>query len=193
MKILATAFSEVKIILYDKIYDDRGSFSEFMKESDGFSIRQVSESFSKKRTLRGLHMQYDPPLSKMVRVVAGSCMFIVLDIRPKSSTQGKAILVKKASVMDEKHTSWLKIPFGFASGFLAMEDSIVEYLFDEEYSEYTNISVSYNDPNIDWSLTTAPYKNAYQFFIDTNKLIISEKDREALSLLDLIGKKELFE
>lgn len=52
-------------------------------------IKQVMESHSKKGVLRGFHLQYDPPMGKLVRTVEGEMIDFFLDLRPDSKNLGK--------------------------------------------------------------------------------------------------------
>jgi dTDP-4-dehydrorhamnose 3,5-epimerase len=192
MKILATPFSDVKLFLYEKQYDRRGSFSEFMHENSDFHVRQINESFSKKGTFRGVHLQYSPPLSKMVRVITGEVIFVVLDVKPTSSHLGKAILIEAAPDVKDRFTTWIKVPFGYANGFLALEDSVVEYIFDEEYNASSNISINIDDPDINFSLSNRSSFERFDYFRCTNNLIRSEKDKEGFKLQDLLGRTDRY-
>ena len=106
MKILevkSLAIPEVKVIRFARFPDNRGYFSETFKQSDvlknpelaflkPFDFVQTNESFSKKRVVKGLHFQWQPPLAKLLRTISGHMVDMILDIRKNSPTLGKIIL-----------------------------------------------------------------------------------------------------
>ena len=101
MKYTPQSIPEV-LLLEPKVYgDERGYFTEtfrqdLFEELLGFEINfiQDNESKSAKGVLRGLHYQL-PPFSqaKLVRVVDGSILDVVVDIRKNSSNFGRHLSV----------------------------------------------------------------------------------------------------
>src|SRR3712207_7738933 len=63
-----------------------------------------SESFSRPRTIRGLHFQWNPYMGKLVRTIMGRMVDLVLDIRLGSPTFGKIIAHDIPSRPDRKST-----------------------------------------------------------------------------------------
>ena len=101
--------------------------------------------------------------AKLVRVIKGSVLDIVVDIRPNSQTFGKHF----SMILSEQNNKQLFIPKGFAHGFLVLEDdTIFAYKCDNYYNKASESGIIYNDRflNIDWQF---PEKD----------LIISEKDQ----------------
>ena len=85
------------VIESDYFKDDRGYFAETFRIDQledylkmNINFVQDNESCSKKNVLRGLHFQAPPfAQSKLVRVLSGSVLDIVVDIRKGSKTYGQ--------------------------------------------------------------------------------------------------------
>jgi len=120
------------ILCEPKVFgDNRGYFTEsFNKKSfDDFlgksvNFLQDNESQSSKGVFRGLHYQIGPyAQAKLVRVISGSVIDFIVDIRKNSK--------------------------GFAHGFLALEDNtIFSYKVDNGYSSNHDRGININDPSI---------------------------------------------
>ncbi|MEO5570923.1 MAG: dTDP-4-dehydrorhamnose 3,5-epimerase [Bacteroidia bacterium] len=156
--------------------DNRGYFFESWHEKRfadaGLNLNfvQDNESCSAKGVLRGFHFQIPPyEQGKLVRVVKGSALDIVVDIRKSSQTYGKHYKV----LLDDKQRNVLWIPPGFAHGFLSMEENTVfVYKCTNFYDKPSEKGILWNDPelDIDWGI---------------NNPLVSDKD------LELPGLKEL--
>ena len=165
------------LILQPKIFkDERGFFFESWNksvlESLGFnkSFIQDNQSVSKKNVLRGLHFQnYPHGQGKLVRVTKGSALDVALDLRKDSKTYGKHFKYK----LSDQNATMLWIPYGFAHGFIALEDqTIFQYKCDALYHPESEYCIAWNDPSleIDWGI-----KNP----------IVSAKDQEGKLLKDV--------
>lgn len=171
MKFIKTKIPDL-IICEPIVYnDDRGYFFESFKMNSlenylGKSIEfcQDNESKSTKGVLRGLHYQLPPfAQTKLVRVIKGSVLDIVVDIRRTSPTFG----VYEAIELSDENKLQLLIPKGFAHGYVVLSDeAIFQYKVDNYYNKKTERGIIYNDEKlqIDWKF---PLKDA----------IISEKDK----------------
>ena len=73
---------DVKVIKFARFADDRGYFTESFRKSDllnhpgmdsmgSFDFMQSNESYSKKGVIRGLHLQWNPYMGKLVRILSG--------------------------------------------------------------------------------------------------------------------------
>ncbi len=153
MKVVELDFPEVKLITPQVFQDNRGFFQESfnykrMKEHGlDFQFVQDNHSFSvEKGTIRALHFQTHPmQQSKLVRVVKGSVLDVVVDIRKESKNFGRFITVE---LSDQNHHQIL-IPKGFAHGFCTLEANChVIYKVDEYYSPTHNQGIIWNDPTI---------------------------------------------
>ena len=152
--------------------DERGVFYEtYSREkytSQGLpsNFFQDNESISKKNVLRGLHFQAPPhDQGKLVRVIKGAALDVAVDIRKKSPTYGKYIMVELNE--DNKHQFW--IPSGFAHGFLSLADeTIFSYKCTNLYNKESELGLLWNDKdiNIRWNIDNP---------------VISEKDMQLAS------------
>lgn len=157
MEVEQTSLNDCFLIKPKIFIDGRGSFFESFNKKQFFEITGISvdfvqdnQSHSHKGVLRGLHFQTrDFEQAKLVRVVTGSVLDVVVDLRPESTTFGKYFSV----VLSAKNNKQLFIPRGFAHGFLVLEDdSIFSYKCDNYYHPEFEKGIIFNDPtlNIDW-------------------------------------------
>jgi len=170
MKLVETGFDDL-FILEPKVFGDaRGYFMESynynaLKEV-GIDIRfvQDNQSRSMKNVFRGLHYQNAPyAQTKLIRVLAGSILDIVVDLRKEKSTFGKHYNLE----LSAENNMQLLVPKGFAHGFLVLSDyAEVFYKTDEFYNPKAEGGISYNDPSIGLSET-----------FSGRDLIVSEKDK----------------
>lgn len=151
--------------------DERGVFFEsFNKkrfsELTGLSADfvQDNQSLSHKGVLRGLHFQTGNfGQAKLVRVITGSVMDVVVDMRLESKTFGQHFTV----LLSAQNNKQLYIPRGFAHGFLVLEDhTIFSYKCDNYYNQPSEKGIIFNDKtlNIDWQFPES-------------EMIISQKDK----------------
>ena len=153
MNIISTKIEGVYLIKPKIFYDDRGSFFEsfnmkvFQKETkQKINFVQDNQSVSSKNILRGLHFQKPPHAqAKLVRVIKGSVLDVVVDLRKKSKTYGEYILEE----LSEYNNHQLFIPKGMAHGFLTLEDNtIFTYKCSEFYCKDAEDSIIWNDNSI---------------------------------------------
>lgn len=173
MKILDTEIPDVKIIEPAVYEDERGHFYEVynaqkFEEEMGFrpEFQQLNESFSKKGTIRGLHLQQGKSSqSKLVRVVVGKVLDIAVDCRPTSHFFGKHVAFELSG---DDHRQ-LFIPKGFAHGFQVLSDyCILTYQVDAPYDPNSEVIIYAMDPalEIKWA--------------KFNENFMSEKDSSAM-------------
>ncbi len=173
-KIEQTRLPDVKIVVPDVFSDDRGFFMESYRE-DHFQAaglparyRQDSHSRSKKGVVRGLHFQWDPPMSKIMRVTVGAAFLVAVDIRPGSPTLGQWVAIEASA--ENKKQLWA--PAGFARGFCVLSDvAEIQYKCTAVYNPEGEGGIQWNDPDIGvaWPVSEPS---------------LSEKDRHAPSLSD---------
>ena len=153
MNIISTKIEGVYLIKPKIFNDDRGSFFEsfnmkvFQKETNQkINFVQDNQSVSSKNILRGLHFQKPPHAqAKLVRVIRGSVLDVVVDLRKKSKTYGKYILEE----LSEYNNHQLFLPKGMAHGFLTLEDNtIFTYKCSEFYCKEAEDSIIWNDSSI---------------------------------------------
>ena len=152
MKIIKTKIDKV-LILQNKIHrDSRGFFTESYNEKtfkvlQTISFIQDNISFSKKKyTFRGLHFQTKPfQQSKLIRVDQGAILDFILDLRVRSKTYLKMIIVK----LDDQNQKQIFIPKGLAHGFLTLTPNTkVFYKVDQYYSPKHDQGINVLDPQI---------------------------------------------
>ena len=117
-------------ILSPKVFEDeRGTFSETFNaknflDQTGIAVTfvQDNQSTSKYGVVRGLHFQTGAHgQAKLVRVVKGSALDVVVDLRKGSPSFGKSFSI----VLSGENKKQLFVPRGFAHGFSVLEDDTV--------------------------------------------------------------------
>ena len=172
MKFLETEFRGLFIIEPKIFEDERGYFFEswsrkiFENNCIDIDFVQDNQSLSVRNVLRGLHFQAPPyAQGKLVRVIKGSVLDIVVDIRKGSPTFGKHFKIE----LSEKNKIQFYIPPGFAHGFLTLEDqTIFSYKCTDYYNKESEGTILWNDPElmIDWR---------------TSNPIVSDKDNKGIA------------
>ncbi len=176
------------IIELKEFGDERGSFKETFNEKEFIEkgiinpkqpFIQDNMSRSVRGVLRGLHMQRNPfSQSKLVSVIEGCVWDIAVDVRPGSKTYGKWVAVK----LSRENNRAFYIPREFLHGFIVVsETAIFAYKCDNPYHPASEVSVRYDDPqiNINWEEISG---------IIAKEIITSEKDAKAILLKDLYQK-----
>lgn len=192
LQVKSLAIPEVKVIRYKRFVDERGYFTETYRKEDfetelakavpDFRIEQTNESRSRKGVVRGLHLQWNPYMGKLVRTLYGHMLDIVLDLRSSSPTFGKAVIYDMPADLDKDYGEWIWVPIGFAHGNLYLEDSAIEYFCTGKYSPGCEAGIYPFSKDIDWSL--ADKELVKKFASLEKKAIISEKDRKGISIAD---------
>ena len=170
MKAIETKLNGCFVLEPTVFKDPRGYFFESFNQNKfseliGQEIKfvQDNESFSSKGVLRGLHFQTgDYAQAKLVRVVKGTVLDVVVDMRKESSTFSKHFSIE----LSEDNKRQLFVPRGFAHGFIVLsETAIFSYKCDNFYDKASEQGLRYDDPTlgIDWKLPS-------------NEFIVSEKD-----------------
>ena len=168
MKLLKTKIKGPKIIKSSIFKDRRGYLREtfrnnlFKNENFPFDVM----SFSKKKVLRGLHIQTKKLQSKIITVTHGKIFDVAVDLRKNSKTFGKYVSV----IISDKSDFSFYIPKGFAHGFLCLsEKCTVNYKCS-----------NYRDANSEKTLNWCD--NNVKIKWPTKKPILSEKDKKGLNL-----------
>ena len=171
MEVVATAISDVKIIVPKVFGDARGYFFEVWNEeryrAAGIDCHWVQDNESRSRfgVLRGLHWQAAPyTQAKLVRVMEGAVLDVAVDIRRGSPTFGRHVAVELSA--DNKRQ--LFVPRGFAHGFVVLTESVLfSYKCDNVYMPSHERGMAFDDPalGIDWKVGLKEY-------------ILSDKDRK---------------
>jgi dTDP-4-dehydrorhamnose 3,5-epimerase len=178
-----TYIPDIPILYTPKVFkDDRGYFFESYNFED-FQLDnnwvQENQSKSQKNTLRGLHLQTGiHAQAKLVRVIKGSVLDVIVDLRVGSKSFGQTYSV----LLTDYNHKMLYIPRGFGHGFLSHEDdTIFHYKCDNYYKPNSESGIIWNDGelDIDWGMG-----------VTEKDLLISEKD---LKLPTLEEYKNSFE
>ena len=169
MKLVKTKLEGLLIVKTDIYKDSRGFFKEIEKFKT-LKKKFIFDclSFSKKNTLRGLHLQKNKSQAKIITVTQGKILDVVVDLRKKSKTYGKHFSIK---ISDNSDFS-LFIPEGFAHGFLCLSKTCTIYYKCTNYRDQkSEITIKWDDKNlkIKW-----PVRNP----------ILSKKDRLGINLSD---------
>ena len=159
-------------LIEPKVFEDhRGYFFESFKQEVlddylGYKVRfiQDNESKSNKGVLRGLHYQMPPHTqSKYIRVVSGSVIDVIVDIRQGSPTFGQHLQIELSAANKKQ----LFVPRGFAHAFLVLEDdTIFSYKVDAVYAPDCDRGIYFADPAL-----------GIQWPLETEECLLSEKDK----------------
>lgn len=173
MKVIDTTIEGVKIIEPEVFGDERGYFFEawnkakFAEAGIDVEFVQDNESFSTYGVLRGLHYQTSPyTQAKLVRVIAGTVLDVVVDIRKGSPTFGTNFSVE----LSGENKRLLFMPRGMAHGFAVLSAKVTfAYKCDNIYAPSHERTIQFDDPTlaIDWQIPPENY-------------LLSEKDRKGV-------------
>ena len=161
------------VIVRPKVFPDRRGYFMEVYRRDLFEelglpgeFVQLNQSLSEKGVVRGLHFQWEPSLSKLMRVNSGEALLVAADIRKGSPTLGKWVSVEASG----ENRIQLLAEAGFARGFCVLSDyAEIQYLCTGTYNPKGESGILWNDPaiGIDWPVTDP---------------ILSDKDRDAQTL-----------
>ena len=170
MKLIATGFEDLYLLEPQVFGDERGFFMEsfnakvFKDLGLDFNFIQDNQSLSKEGVVRGLHFQNWPHAqTKLVRVLSGTILDVVVDLRRDQPTFGKHFSVELSAEKKQQ----IYVPKGFAHGFSVLSESAeILYKCDVGYHPGSQGGVLYNDPSlgIDWR-------------VPESKILLSEKDK----------------
>jgi len=180
LEIQKTPLKDCFIIKPVAFKDDRGYFLETFNQTHFQEVTGQSRAFvqdnqssSSKGVLRGLHFQKgEMAQAKLVRVVKGSVLDVVVDLRKDSESFGRSFSV----ILDDLDHWQLYVPRGYAHGFITLSDrSIFCYKCDNFYDKASERGIIYNDATlaIDWHLPEEEF-------------IVSEKDLELPTFEEVI-------
>ena len=136
--------------------DERGWFQESYR-SDWAELLGHEQPFVQdnhalstvKGVLRGLHFQFPNPQAKLIRVVEGSILDVVVDIRHGSTTFGQHLAVELST---DNHRQ-IFVPHGFAHGYVTLSERVqVVYKVDAYYDPKADLGLAWNDPALEIGL-----------------------------------------
>ena len=208
MKLNSTSFDNVYLIEEPVHTDERGFFMETWSEmgysnkkllNDIPSLKAIQNdnslfstlfvqdnlSSSKKGVFRGLHYQTGNfAQSKLVRVLKGSVIDFIVDLREDSKTYGKFEFFE----LNDKNNLSLFVPPYFAHGVLSLEDdTIFTYKCGNYYHKESEGSVNYSDPIIRHVINNKEsildVIKIYLPYESEEDILISKKDKDAPKFL----------
>jgi dTDP-4-dehydrorhamnose 3,5-epimerase len=173
-KIESIQLNEIVVLAPEVRGDARGFFMETFR-ADYFramglptEFLQDNHSRSSKGVLRGLHLQWDPPMGKLMRVTSGSAFLVAVDVRKGSPTLGRWFGLEVSA--DNKKQVWA--PYGFARGFCALTDICeMQYKCTAIYNPQAEGVIHFADPEI-----------GIEWPIEGKAALTSERDRNAQTL-----------
>lgn len=176
MDFIETKFTGAWLIKPQVFEDKRGFFLESYSQKEfieqNITSIFIQDNHSKsidKGVLRGLHFQKPPHAqTKLVRVIRGSVLDVIVDLRKDSKTYGQW----ESFELSDSNFLMLYVPKGFAHGMCTLEKN-TEFMYkvDEFYSPESDSGIAWDDPDlgIKWP-TTSP--------------ILSDKDQELQNFSD---------
>ncbi len=132
--------------------DSRGWFTQAWTDAElhkaGFrpGFLQQNIASSAQGVLRGMHRQDQ---TKLVTVLSGRIFDVALDVET-GQWQGFELVEGDA----------LLIPPGLAHGYLALQNSLVQYFVDRPYDKGAEECFAWNGYGIEWPLTIKPILSA---------------------------------
>lgn len=169
MKILKTKIKGL-LLLKTSIYKDKRGFFKEVEKNKILKKKFIFDcfSYSKKNTLRGMHLQTKKSQAKIITVVQGKILDVVVDLRKNSKTYGKHFSIEISQNSDFS----LYIPEKFAHGFLCLSKECAVYYKCSNYRDKgseTTIKWDDRDLKIKWPIT---------------KPLLSKKDKVGIKFID---------
>ncbi len=179
MELKPTSLPGASLIVPDVFPDGRGFFCETFR-ADDLANHGISEAFvqdnhsrSARGVVRGLHFAVGDGSSKIVRCGRGAIWDVIVDLRAGSPTFGQWDGVE----LSDENMHLLYVPVGFAHGFCVLSEvADVIYKQSAYYDPATERGIAWNDPQI-----------AIQWPLPEGQLSVSERDRDAPSLAEVVG------
>lgn len=169
----------------DVYTDDRGfvaapfEAAPFTGAHDGplFPVAQTIHSHSRRGVVRGMHYTATPPgMAKYAYSAHGEALYMVVDVRVGSPTFGRCDVV----LMDQRSFRSIYLPVGVSNGFVALTDeTVISYMISKPYVSADERALSVLDPALGLPIP------------DDLRLILAERDREAITLAEALRLGEL--
>ena len=169
MKIIKTKIKGL-LILKTSIFKDKRGFFKEVEKNKILKKKFIFDcfSYSKKNTLRGMHLQIKKSQAKIITVVQGKILDVVVDLRKNSKTYGKHFSIE----ISQKSNFSLYIPEKFAHGFLCLsKDCSVYYKCSNYRDKHSETTIKWDDKDlkIKWPIT---------------KPLLSKKDKVGIKFSD---------
>lgn len=147
-------------------HDERGFFSRTFDAEvaraaglDPHAFVQDSQSRSRHRVVRGLHLRLGHGEGKLVRCAHGRVFDVVVDLRPASPTYRTWL----SFLLDGDRQNSIFVPPGCAHGFQVLSDSAdTAYRIDRAHDPSEDLTIAHDDPGlaIPWPLPAGPMSAA---------------------------------
>ncbi len=177
-----TDIPDLLLLQHEAFEDERGSFMELYRgdELARFGLPshfvQLNHSRSKRNVVRGLHFQWDPPMGKLMHVIAGTVFLVAVDLRKGSPTLGRWLGVEASAADRKRQQVWA--PAGFGRGFCVLSEwAEVQYLCSGVYNRDGESGILWQDPDVgvEWPVADP---------------ILSSKDSTAQTLRQWLARPE---
>jgi len=129
--------------------DQRGAFVEtynladYLDKSINTQFVRDAISTSRKNVLRGIH--HDDKTWKLIQCLEGEIYFVVVDMRPESSTY----LKWESFILSEDNREQVLVPPCFGNGHLVLSDRcIFHYKMSEYYDAASEKILRWDDPRV---------------------------------------------
>ncbi len=173
---------DVWVLVPEVFRDARGFFLESWR-ADHFralglptDFTQDNHSGSVRNVVRGLHFQWNQPMSKLMRVTRGSALVVAVDIRKGSPTLGQWFGIEAS----EQNQRQVWAPPGFARGFCVLSDwAEVQYKCTGVWNPKAESGIRWNDPQI-----------GLEWPISADQALLSGKDERAQTLAEWLARPE---
>lgn len=157
MDLISEPLPGVKVLQPVIFKDNRGSFIKTFHEGHlvafgiHFLVREEFFSISEENVLRGMHFQLPPHAhQKLIYCIQGRVLDVLLDLRRKSTTFGKAAGME----LTAENRRIVHVPIGFAHGFLALEkDSCLVYKTDSVHDPSVDAGIRWDSFDFEWPLS----------------------------------------
>jgi dTDP-4-dehydrorhamnose 3,5-epimerase len=183
----ATPIKGLLYIRHKRFGDERGFYNELVRFpeieaeiGDSFVVKQMNLSHSEPNVVRGFHAEN---WRKLLTVSSGVAFCAWADFRPESDTFGRVVSMK-AGLGDDAFFGSIFVDRGIGNSFCSLNTS-VDYLYvvDELYANRDtsgDIAISVFDPDL-----------AVEWPVSKKKIIISDRDKSAISLREKFPEKFL--
>lgn len=179
MRISETGLAGVRLLTPTRHADSRGYFVEVWSRKafaaagiDGEIVQENLAWSAAAGTIRGLHFQISPHAQgKLVRVIRGSVLDVVVDLRPGSPRFGGHFAIE----LSRRDGRQLWIPPGCAHGYCTLEpDCELAYGVTAPYRPAAERGIRWDDPAL-----------AIPWPVPPERAVISERDRSLPRLAEL--------
>ncbi|MCC6710758.1 MAG: dTDP-4-dehydrorhamnose 3,5-epimerase family protein [Candidatus Pacebacteria bacterium] len=183
--IYSTAIDGLLYIEYKKFHDDRGFFADVtglknLSKVIGrvMEIKQINLAASQTNVIRGMHAE---GWNKLVTTFTGKGFSALADIRPNSPTFKQVEYFLFDNNFANETGTGLYVPTGVANSVCALEGPLLYHYAVDAFYEDRDLAgdkaISIFDPELN-----------LQWPIDRDQMIISQRDKDSITLAELLKK-----